>query len=81
MSLTNDGTNAMTGSSAPRSPRPSMAPQPEAVTLDEQVAAMTVDDVLDAIKAGEIEAQAAVEAERRGRQRSGILTLGDFAGE
>ena len=76
--LTDDGINVgMTGSAAPRAERPALAPEPTPQTLDEQVAAMTVDQVLDAIEAGEIDAEEAVAAERRGRSRAGILSLAD----
>lgn len=63
------------------SPEPAAEPQPQAQALDDRVAAMTVDAVTDAIKAGEIDQQEAVEAERRGRQRVGILSLGDAEDE
>lgn len=78
MGIVSDGYGTVTGSGAPQAgSRPPLAPEPTPQTLDEQVAAMTVDDVLGAIEAGEIDAEDAVAAERRGRRRAGILTLAD----
>lgn len=79
MRLTDDGINVVKGSAAPAGQRPPFAPEPTPQTLDEQVAAMTVDDVADAIEAGEIDRAEAVAAERRGRARAGILAFGDEA--
>ena len=77
MPLTQDGINARTGSAAPGATPLSMAPRPRPTTVEEQVAGMTVADVIDAIDAGEISTSEAVAAERAGRQRTGILALGD----
>lgn len=80
MALTNDGMNrALTGAATPARSVPEVGPQSGA-TLDERVAAMTVDEVADAVDAGEIDRDEAVAAERRGRARAGVLALGDAAG-
>lgn len=40
----------------------------------ELVAALTVDDVLARVRDGDLDAMTAVAAERRGRQRTGVLS-------
>lgn len=73
MAILDDGINVPARAETALASRPTVAallPDADTISL---VATLTVDDVLARVRDGDLDAAAVVAAERRGRQRTGVL--------